>query len=46
MIDDDIWTHLSRSSTLEVIENSGHDPTFEQPDVLASAIARAVVRLA
>jgi len=33
------------SASFETIPDSGHDPTLEQPAVLAAAIARAVQRL-
>ncbi len=34
------------SVSFEAIPNAGHDPTLEQPEALAAAIARAVVALA
>jgi 2-succinyl-6-hydroxy-2,4-cyclohexadiene-1-carboxylate synthase len=46
--DDAKYVAIARATGLpvEVIPDSGHDPTLEQPERLATAIARAVVRLA
>jgi len=47
--DDAKYVAIARAmpaASLELIPGSGHDPTLEQPERLAGAIARAVVRLA
>ncbi len=46
--DDAKFVALARATQrpVEIIAGSGHDPTLEQPERLATAIARAVVQLA
>lgn len=47
--DDTKYAQLAMSlpvASCELIAGSGHDPTLEQPEALAAAIARAVKRLA
>lgn len=46
--DDSKFVALAQATQrpLELLAGSGHDPTLEQPERLAAAIARAVVRLA